>query len=459
MAPKKVMKTMKKKNDLEKSPQKKGLEKPSNQRGLEKSSGRKGLEKPMKKPGCNDGDGLEKPGTIKDKVKAAAEEAEGDADQGAAILHGSLSKLDKSKLWAKHQASLRGNKALEKAHAQLGKKEKGIAACKWLLEKEGKQFLQASRRVSVGEVVTKTDNWETELQMLTRYSPEELEMHLQSGKVTWRECPYTSGTFEYKDTQNWHKAINTARQKEWQSGVEFEPEDEDLEKFMELFSTDCHSLSVDEGLGKSSAKGLGKGQGSLGKGRRGRGRAIKEEEDKDEPDPHEKLAKACRTARNMVSATMSDLEEALEKAGSKLTKAGKTTANDLSKELGKALQKIKTLLTGKSKLQDDPVKGQLMEVAQVVKTAKDETKKLLALGGCLLLLQSQVILEKVPQGAAGALEKATSWTKGLGKCHTERANYMGHTLTLYGKVACTPVSMQRTICCFPAVCGPWQPDL
>ena len=98
MAPKKVMKTMKKKTDLEKSPQKKkGLEKPSNQRGLEKSSGRKGLEKPMKKPSCNDGDGLEKPGTIKDKVKAAAEEAEGDADQGAAILHGSLSKLDKSK--------------------------------------------------------------------------------------------------------------------------------------------------------------------------------------------------------------------------------------------------------------------------------------------------------------------------------------------------------------------------
>ena len=87
MAPKKVMKTMKKKKDLGKSPQKKGLEKPSNQRGLEKSSGRKGLEKPMKKPGCNDGGVWKNPGTIKDKVKAAAEEAEGDADQGAVILH------------------------------------------------------------------------------------------------------------------------------------------------------------------------------------------------------------------------------------------------------------------------------------------------------------------------------------------------------------------------------------
>ena len=62
------------------------MEKSSIQTGLEKSSGRKGLEKSMKKPSCNDGGGLEKPGTIKDKVKAAAAEAEGDADQGAAIL-------------------------------------------------------------------------------------------------------------------------------------------------------------------------------------------------------------------------------------------------------------------------------------------------------------------------------------------------------------------------------------
>ena len=60
MAPKKVLKTMKKNKDLEQSPKKTGEEKSSNQKGLDKSSGRKGLEKFMKKPGCNDGDGLEK---------------------------------------------------------------------------------------------------------------------------------------------------------------------------------------------------------------------------------------------------------------------------------------------------------------------------------------------------------------------------------------------------------------
>ena len=113
----------------------------------------------------------------------------------------------------------------------------------------------------------------------------------------------TPGTFECKDTQNWHRAVNTSRQKEWQSGVEFVPEDEDLDKFMELFNSDCHSLSVGEGLGNGSAKGLGKGQRTLGKGRgRGTGKSTKEgDEDKDEP--HEKLAKACRNARYMVSAT------------------------------------------------------------------------------------------------------------------------------------------------------------
>ena len=376
-----------KKRGLEKSPKKRGLEKSPKKKGLEKSADKEDLEKSMKKPSCSDGIGLEKPATMQEKVKAAAEEADGDADHGALVLHQSLSKLDKSKLWAKHQASLKGNTALEKAHAQLGKKEKGIAACKWLLEKEGKQFLHASKKVTVGEDVSKLDNWETELQMLTRFTADELKAHLSSGKVIWRECPYTPNTYEYKDLQNWQRKVSTGRHKEWQSGIEYEPDEYDLEKFMELFDNDCHALSVEDGLGKGTASSLGKGQTSLGKGQakggrgRNKGKGRKDEEEEPDEDPHEKLAKACRTARNMVAATMSDLEEALEKADSQLTRKGKTTANDLSKQLGKALQKIKTLLTGKSKLAEDPVKGQLLEVAALVKTAKDETKKLQAVGG------------------------------------------------------------------------------
>ena len=341
MAPKKVMKTMKKKKDLEKSPKKKGLEKPSNQRGLEKSSGRKGLEKPMKKPGCNDGGGLEKnqePSKTRSKLQLRRLKV-----MQARVLQSCMD-LCPSLIRANSGPSTRhpseGTRPWKRPMPNLARRRKELLLANGSWKRKASSFSKPpggflweklSLRLITGKPISK---------MLTRYTPEELEMHLQSGKVVWRECPYTSGTFEYKDTQNSHRAVNTARQKEWQCGVEFEPEDEDVEKFMELFSSDCHSLSVDEGLGKGSAKGLGKGQGSLGKGRRGRGKAIKEE-DEDEPEPHGKLAKACRAARNMVSATMSDLEEALEKTGSKLTKAGKTTANDLSKKsshvLGKAL--------------------------------------------------------------------------------------------------------------------------
>jgi len=52
-------------------------------------------------------------------------------------------------------------------------------------------FSKPPAKFSVGEVVTKTDDWKTEHQILNRYTPDELEMHLRSGKVIWRECPYT----------------------------------------------------------------------------------------------------------------------------------------------------------------------------------------------------------------------------------------------------------------------------
>ena len=139
--------------------------------------------------------------SLKDKMKAAAEGAE-DPNEAAIVLHDSMSKLEKSKAWSKHQAALKhGSKQEQAAYNDLSKKDKGIAAAAYLLEKEGKQYMTALKKVSVGEKVTKADNWETELQMLANFTPEELDPHLQSGRVVWRECPSTWGAYEYKDTQ------------------------------------------------------------------------------------------------------------------------------------------------------------------------------------------------------------------------------------------------------------------
>lgn len=78
------------------------------------------------------------------------------------------------------------------------------------------------------------------MQILQKFSKPELDLHIQSGRVQWRECPTTWGVFEYKDTQNWTRQVSTSRKKEWTSGKEYEPEEEDLEKFMELFNNDHH---------------------------------------------------------------------------------------------------------------------------------------------------------------------------------------------------------------------------
>ena len=212
MAPKKAMKGMKA-NGLEKP--KKVMKKPkassskpgkANKPGKAKRPGKANKPGKAKRPGKASKlskASLEKLGqmSLKDKMKAAAEGAE-DPNEAAIVLHDSMSKLEKSKAWSKHQAALKhGSKQEQAAYNDLSKKDKGIAAAAYLLEKEGKQYMTALKKVSVGEKVTKADNWETELQMLAKFTPEELDLHLHSGRVVWRECPSTWGAYEYKDTQ------------------------------------------------------------------------------------------------------------------------------------------------------------------------------------------------------------------------------------------------------------------
>ena len=200
MAPKKAMKGMKA-NGLE-TP-KKVMKKPKASSSKPGKANKPGKAKRPGKASKLSKASLEKLGqmSLKDKMKAAAEGAE-DPNEAAIVLHDSMSKLEKSKAMSKHQTALKhGSKQEQAAYNDLSKKDKGIAAAAYLLEKEGKQYMTALKKVSVGEKVTKADNWETELQMLAKFTPKELDLHLHSGRVVWRECPSTWGAYEYKDTQ------------------------------------------------------------------------------------------------------------------------------------------------------------------------------------------------------------------------------------------------------------------
>ena len=83
----------------------------------------------------------------------------------------------------------------------------------------------------------------------------------------------------------------------------------------------------------------------------------------------------------MVASSQSDLELALEKAKSKLNKVGKASAENALKQLGKATVDLKAMLSGKKNNDPAAMKKKLMDVATIVKTAKDETKELKSIGG------------------------------------------------------------------------------
>ena len=341
---------------------------------------------------------LEKLGnmSLNEKISACAEMAE-DEEEAAQLLKQNLTSGEAGCLWAKHQSHLKRNPEDKEEYAKGRKKQKGLAAALWLVKSECKKFLHTSSTMKAGEALKKADRWESELQMLKKFSPEELELHIQSGRVSWREDPVTWGVFNYKDNHDWTTESSWKRGKKWQLGQEYDANNEDLEKFQELYDKDAFSLGRDAVAtcsGKGSAKGFGKSSGKgkakgLGKGK-GKGQlALKDKEPEDgsedpeeggqeEPSEEEKVKEALkkgRKARDELAKTKANLEEALEKAKASLNNKGRANAEGWRVELGKLHKKVQDTLH-KGTATSVAWQGILADAAKVVKNAKDETKEL-----------------------------------------------------------------------------------
>ena len=54
---------------------------------------------------------------------------------------------------------------------------------------------------------------------------------LPSGRIEWREDPFTWGVFNYRDKGDLVKETRVLRRKEWSRGQEYEAEGQDDEEF------------------------------------------------------------------------------------------------------------------------------------------------------------------------------------------------------------------------------------
>ena len=329
--------------------------------------------------------------TLHEKMEAAAEEASGDEDQAAENLKKSMTAAEKQSAWTKHQTHLKHNPKEQKALQKASKHEKGIAAAKWLMQKDGKKYLTVAAKVAASQALKKAEEWMSERAILKQWSPEELQAHLASGRVVWREDPWTPGVYEYQDTQKWSRELEVKRQKKWESGCDHDPDEDAQDHFQQLYDTEAMSLGVaDIGSYKGKGSSLGKGKHALGKGKgKGKGNrdptqlAIEdgavedgdEEEEEDEEEQVKEALKKVRKARDMITTTQSNLEEALKKAKSQPSTKGKGNALQQQLKLEKQLKALKEVLLKKTHTSNG-LKKLLGEVATVIRAAKDEVKEL-----------------------------------------------------------------------------------
>jgi hypothetical protein len=175
--------------------------------------------------------------SLAEKVRKAAEGAEND-EEAAANLKGMLNKVDHSNIWNQHQKHLAKDPVDAAVNASLAKREKGLAAALWFVRKNKPKYMSIQMSMDAGDELVKTDKWISEKQCLDRFGSEEMQRHLNSGRLLWREDPWTPSVYQYKDQGDLKRLSNIKRSKLLQQGQEYEPEPDHETWFQELFQQD-----------------------------------------------------------------------------------------------------------------------------------------------------------------------------------------------------------------------------
>ena len=190
------------------------------------------------------------------------------------LMNEKLSHPEWNKLNGRFATARAKDSDLDETASQTPKSMLRTLTTAWVLDpSKGEVFRGISCNISASHTMTKTLVWESEKSILTKWSQDELDKHLNSGRIIWREDPSTPGVFEYKDTKNMSEVKQLHRQKQKELAQKSEViedafEDEMLEMEGHWNSSGVesyHLLSLRgndaEGKGSSGSKGNPKGKG------------------------------------------------------------------------------------------------------------------------------------------------------------------------------------------------------
>ena len=231
---------------------------------------------------------LEKLGelTLGERVAMAAEEETEEA--AVESLKAGMTKKDHSQAWGQHNTWLKKQpKEEQEAHAKLDKKEKGAAVCLWLLKKNVARFQHHSQEVKGSSAVLQKERWVSLKTILKQWSEDELDAHLESGRILARQCKKNPGVWEYCDTEDEEKIRKASKIKSLKQGQEYVPDENDDEEFGNMWQSSGHSQMqrLCDDKGKGGAKGSGKAlREGPGKGKKRGLLALKDKEEEEEEE-------------------------------------------------------------------------------------------------------------------------------------------------------------------------------
>lgn len=348
-------------------------------------NGKKSKAKPMKSILKLKSKHLEKLGSmsLKDKVQKIAETAE-DEEEAAGQLVEAMTPGEKSRGWSKHQTWLNkpGNEEERKEFQEASKNEKGQLTALFLMRKEAPRFCNVSRAVGTKQELKHREKWMSEKQAYDQFG-DDLERHVESGRVRWRECATTRGTYEYLDTEDVEKLTSGFSKRSWAQAQEYQQKEDEEADWEKMLERELHGLMLDHTPGKGAlGKGSGKGQGKGARGKSGKGKPDKNtpkalEDMPPEEQMSEGLKKLKRT-RDLVQSTITNYEEALEKvkAMQYLTKQALKDKQAHLASLEETLAKVKKQLARGDKGKLQAIKDMLKEAVAAIQEAKDEAKEL-----------------------------------------------------------------------------------
>ena len=91
------------------------------------------------------------------------------------------------------------SKKEQKEFDSLSKGEKGLEVAMHLLKTNVPKFMQWKESLGQSISLDKREEWKSEIQMLEQFGERELQMHIASGRIEYREGPWTEGVYNYRD--------------------------------------------------------------------------------------------------------------------------------------------------------------------------------------------------------------------------------------------------------------------